>query len=284
MLLQKWTQLDSKGALAFVESRDREERWIGANAVLRTWTRLDPTAAIAWAQTNGKELTPSEAGPTGGAPQGNFALASVISQLARSDIDRALSVAATQTYDSRSRTLDTLASELLSQRGIDAARAALDALPVGAFRDGLSLNLAGKFASADPVGTAQWVLALPAGDTRSRALAEVVSEWAKVDPTAAGNFVAKLPADSETDRSRESYANGVVQKDPAGAMAWANAITDQDRRLRTVESVARSWMRTDEPAAKAWIAQSLLPDEVKARIQSPPGGGFGAGRGRRPRN
>jgi hypothetical protein len=284
MLLQKWTQLDAKGAIAFVESRDRDERWIGTSAVLKAWTRLDPSAAIAWAESSGKELPAPEwegrGGPGGGAAQGNFALSMVVSQLARTDLDRALSVAATQKYDSRSRTLDSLASELVSQRGLAAARAALDALPEGGLRDGLALNLAGRFASADPAGTAQWALALAPGDTRSRALAEVVGEWAKADAVAAGNFLAKLPADPESDRSRESYAQSVVQKDPAGAMAWASAITEEQRRLRAVESVARSWMRADEPAAKAWVAQSPLPDEVKSRIQSPPSGAVGFSRGR----
>lgn len=285
MVLQKWTQLDAKGAIAFVQSRDREERWVGASAVLRTWTRLDAAAAIGWAEQHGKDLPSPEweggrGGPGGGATPSNLALSLVVSQLARTDLDRALSVAATQTYDSRSRTLDNLASELVSQRGLQAARTALDALPEGALRDGLFLNLAGKFAAADPAGTAQWALALPAGETRSRALAEVVGEWAKADATAAGNFLTKLPADPETDRSRESYAQRVVEKDPASAMAWANAITDEQRRLRTVESVARSWMRADEPAAKAWVAQSPLSEEVKTRIQTPPSGGFGFGRGR----
>ena len=290
MLLEKWTQLEAKGAIAYVEGRSREERFIGASAVLRTWTRLDPAAAIAWAEAKGESVNPTDGGPGGpGGPggwsyQGNFALSSVISQLAHSDLDRALTLASTQSFDERSRALDTIASELVTQRGLKEARTALDSLPEGNFRDGLSMQLARRFAAEDAKGTAQWVLTMPEGETRSRALRDVVSEWAKNDPTAAGNFLTSLPATPEGDRSRESYASSVVEKDPAGAMAWANAITDDERRLRALENVARSWMRTDAAAAKAWITQSTLPDEVKTRIQSPPSGGggfgFGASRGR----
>ena len=284
MLLQRWTQFDAKGALEFVGTRSREERFIGTSAVLRTWTKTDPTAAVAWAETSGKDLTLPEqwggrGGSDGGQAQGNFAISFVISQLAHSDIDKALTIASTQTYDSRSRTVDTLASELVNQRGLPAAKAALDAMPAGTLRDGLTLQLTGRLASADASGTAKWALTLPEGETKSRALAEVVKEWVKTDPAAAGTFLTTLPATPEADRSRETYAHGVVEKDPKGAIAWASAITDEERRARTVESVARSWMKTDAAAAKEWVAQSPLSAEVKAKIQAPSQGGFGRGRG-----
>lgn len=284
MLLQRFTQLDAKGALEFVGTRSREERFIGTSAVLRTWTKTDPSAAVAWAETNGKDLTLPEqwggrGGSDGGQAQGNFALSFVISQLAHSDIDKALTIASTQTYDSRSRTVDTLASELVNQRGLPAAKAALDAMPAGTLRDGLALQLTGRLASADASGTAKWALTLPEGDVKSRALAEVVKEWVKTDPAAAGTFLTTLPATPDADRSRETYAHGVVEKDPRGAIAWASAITDEERRARAMESVARSWMKTDAAAAKEWVAQSPLSPEAKAKIQAPSQGGFGRGRG-----
>ena len=286
MILEKWTQLDPKGAITYVNSKGREEKWIGTSTVLRTWTRADAAAAVTWAQSEGKEKEEPQGGPGGpGGPPGfsSSPISIVLSQLAHSDIDRALGVAATETFDRRSRTLDTLAGELVGQRGLDGARAVLDAMGEGSLRDGLTTQLAGKFAEKDPKAATEWASSLPEGDAKTRALAETIGAWAKKDAAAAGAFMAKLPATPEADRSRESYANAVAQKDPQGALAWAAAITDKDRQQRAVENVVRTWVRQDAPAAKEWVAQSSLPDEVKTRIQAPSRGG-NSGRGRGPGN
>jgi hypothetical protein len=282
MILEKWTQLDPKGAITYVNGKGREEKWLGTSTVLRTWTRADASAAVTWAQSEGKAKNEPQEGPGGpGGPPGfsSSPISIVLSQLARSDIDRALSVAATENFDRRSRTLDTLTSELVSQRGLDGARTALDAMGEGSLRDGLTTQLAGRFAEEDPKAATVWASALPEGEAKSRALAETVGAWAKKDAVAAGAFMANLPATPEADRSRESYANAVAQKDPQGALAWAAAITDKDRQQRAVENVARTWVKQDAAAAKEWIAQSNLPAEVKSRIQAPGRGGSGRGRG-----
>ncbi len=294
MILEKWTQLDPKGAIAYVNGKSREEKWLGTSTVLRTWTRTDASAAVTWAQANktkddaeggtGGQGGPGGPGGPGGGPPG-FTLSPVsivISQLAHSDLERALSVAGAETFDRRSRTLDTLANELVSQRGVDGARSVLDGMAAGSLRDGLTTQLAGKLAEKDPKAATEWAHALPEGEAKSRALAETVGEWAKKDPAAAGAFMAKLPATPENDRSRENYATAVAQKDPQGALAWATSITDAGRQQRTVEGVVRAWIKLDANAAKEWVAQSSLPDDVKTRIQSPsrgPGGFTGRGRG-----
>ena len=289
MILEKWTQLDAKGAIGYVNAKGREEKWIGTSAVMQTWTRTDAAGAIAFAQAAAKEKDKDEAqgnqGGPGGGPPGftSSPISIVLSQLARTDLDRALGVAATETFDRRSRTIDTIAGELVSQRGLDGARTALDGMAAGSLRDGLTAQLAGKFAEKDAPSAAAWAFALPEGEAKSRALAETIGEWAKKDAVAAGAFMAKLPATAEADRSRETYATAVAGTDPKGALAWATTITDKDRQQRAVESVVRTWVKQDAPAAKDWIAQSPLPDDVKARMQSPGKGGF-SGRGRGPGN
>ena len=283
MVLEKWTQLDPKGAITFANGKDREEKWIGTSTVLRTWTRADSAAAVAWAQTDGKVKEDDQGGRggPGGGPPGftSSPISIVLTQLAHTDLERALSVAVTETFDRRSRTLDTITSELVTQRGLDGARTALDGMAAGSLRDGITTQLAGKLAEQDPKSATEWAFALPEGDAKSRALAETIGEWAKKDAVAAGAFMANLPATPEADRSRENYATAVAQKDPQGALAWAATITDKDRQQRTVEGVARAWVKLDAPAAKVWIAQSTLPDDVKARIQSPSRGGRGRGPG-----
>ena len=288
MILEKWTQLDPKGAIGFANGKDREEKWIGTSTVLRTWTRTDAGAAIAWAQENSKKADGAEdqqgRGPGGGQPGFTSSPVSIVlSQLAHSDLEKALSVAATETFDRRSRTLDTLANELVGQRGLDGARSAVDGMAAGSLREGLTAQLAGKLAEKDPKSATEWAFTLPEGDVKSRALAETIGGWAKQDAAAAGAFMAKLPATAEADRSRESYATVVAEKDPKGALAWATTITDKDRQQRAVESVVRTWVKQDAPAAKEWIAQSPLPAEVKTKMLSPSRGGY-SGRGRGPGN
>lgn len=99
MILEKWTQLDAKGAVAFVNSKGREEKWIGMSAVMQTWTRTNPAEAIAWAQTTGKEKDESQGGQggLGGGWPSSSPLSMVLSQLARTDLDRAIGLAATET-------------------------------------------------------------------------------------------------------------------------------------------------------------------------------------------
>lgn len=291
MILEKWTQLDPKGAIGYVNAKGREEKWIGTSAVMQTWTRTDAAGAIAFAQAAAKEKEKdkdesqgNQGGPGGSQPGFTSSpISIVISQLARTDLDRALGVAATETFDRRSRTVETIAGELVSQRGLDGARTALDGMAAGSLRDGLTSQLAGKFAEKDAPSAAAWAFALPEGEAKSRALAETIGEWAKKDAVAAGAFMAKLPATAEADRSRETYATAVAGTDPKGALAWATTITDKDRQQRAVESVVRTWAKQDAPAAKEWIAQSPLADDVKARMQSPSRGGFN-GRGRGPGN
>ncbi|MHA3773387.1 hypothetical protein ACXR0O_17780 [Verrucomicrobiota bacterium sgz303538] len=260
MLLQKWSQLDPKGAIAYAESlKGGDDRGMAANVVLRTWARSNPEEAIAYAQANGQSTNPQD---------GNWSLASVVAQLARTDIDRALQVAGTQDMSrARGRMMDSLLSELVTQRGEESARATILALPPGSFRDNLTAQLAGRLADSDGAGTAQWVMnTLPAGDARSRALAEVVNQWAGDDPVAAGNFLSRLPSTPETDPARERYAYDVLRRDPEGALAWANTITAGEQRTRAIENLVRAWMRRDRTAAQNWVASANLPENVRNQL------------------
>lgn len=261
MLLQKWAQLDPKGAVAFADaSGGRDEKWFATSTVLRTWTRTQPHEALAWAEQHGN---------TGGEGEGNFALMAVVSQLAKSDLDRAIQAAGTQELSrARGRMMETLVSELISQRGEDAARASVLDLPPGSFRDNMIAQLAGRLADANAATTVEWVMGMPAGDARNRALAETINQWAEDDPTAAGNYLSRLPASAETDSARERYSWQVVRRDPEGALAWAATISDEQSRARTIENLVRTWARRDEAAAKAWVARSQPSDQLKTQAPS----------------
>ncbi len=261
MLLQKWTQLDPKSAANYAKNaKGFEDRFIATSSVLKTWARSNPEEALAWAQANAPATTANE-GDQGGrwGGEGNLAVNSVITQLAHTNINRALEVASTQPTGRHSRLADSLVSELITQRGLEESRSAVSSLPAGSFRDSATAELAGRLAAKNAPETASWVMSLPQGEGRTRALSEVIDQWAKSDPATAGAYLTQLPATPENDPAKRSFAYNILSKDPEGAMAWAGSISDPDQRTRTVDSLARNWSRQDPKAAQAWATKNRPP-------------------------
>lgn len=272
LLLERYTKLDANAAATYASDpkRNNEERWFGTGTVLKTWTRLDADAAIAWAQANGN---PPADGNNQGRPgaDGNWAVASVVAQLARTDLPRALEVAKTQDVSrSRGRMMDTLLTELLTQRPETAVRGTILAMPAGTFRDGMLVQLARRQVGENPATTAQWVAALPPGDGQNKALAEVIGPWTKADPVAAAKYLTGVPISPSSDPMREQFVNAIAKTNPPDAIAWAATISDQNLRDRMTQIAGRTWMITDAPAATTWLANANLSDEAKARITTPP--------------
>jgi len=270
MLLQKWTTLDARGAATYaLQSSSREERFMAMSNVLRNWTRQDPTAALAWAQTHGT-AAPAEGDSSRDSSDGNFAVAMVVAQLARTDVEQALRIAAGE-GDSRaaSRLGDNLTEELFRQRGAEAARDAILALPESRLREAMLGEYADRTAKTDPPGAARWAAALPEGPGRSRAFAEAIAGWAERDAAAAGNYLNGVPPSTGTDAARERFAREISGKDPVGALSWAGTITGERERQDTTENVVRSWVRRDAENARAWVQQSNFSEETKQRLLTP---------------
>ncbi len=283
MLLQKWTKLDAKSAMAYVQKiEDPRSKFGGMNTVLQTWARSSPQEAVAWAKENGVKATPDFGGGGGGREQGNWAMTSVLSQLAKTDLGQALELAqAEPVSNARGRVIETLVGQLVSQRGEAGARDAALAIADESMRASMIRQLAGRAAESDPAKAIEWVSTLPAGAAKTSALTETVRQWAQKDSTAAAAYVKTLPAGAETDGPRATVARYVVDKDPAGAIAWSNSITDPAARTESLGNVVGSWMRNDAEAAKQWVNQ--LPEETKAQVMAAAaqrgGGGPGGNRG-----
>jgi len=283
LLLQKWAKMDATAAAGYASGLRDFSRMAGLDAVFKTWLQSDAEAAIAWAQKNG--ISSNDAGVGPGGPGGrdggqdNWAMASLLNTLAKTNIDRAMEVAATQAFGrARGQMAETLIAELISQRGDQAAREAVLNISDEQLRAGFARELAQRLASTDPKGAAAWANGLPAGETRERAMAEAIQAWAGKDPVAAGQYLQQLGASPEFDRARQDYAQRVVRDDPEGALAWTQAITDERRRNETTQQVLRSWMRTDAPNAQAWAQANGV--QIAA---GPQGGPPGFGGGGRPR-
>lgn len=296
MLMEKFTQMDPKGAIAYAGEQQGPERFMATASAVRTWTRLDPAAALSWAQTEGANLQmdfggrggPGGGGGEEGQPRENFALMGVVTQLAKTDLDKAISAASTAEMGRMSgRMVETLAAEMIGQRGDDAARKLVDTLPDGSFKNEYIQQLAGRLANKDAAGAAQWALTLPAGDAKRRALGEAVQELASKDVVEAGKFMLTVPAGPDTDSARERLAGAAARTDASGALKWAETISDAERKTRTIMSVTETALRTQPEVGKQILeAASLTPEQktqVAARAASerggrggrPPGGGGG---------
>jgi len=268
MLLQKWTKIDAKAAMAYVQQLgDSRAKFGGMNTVLQTWARSSPQEAVAWAKENGTKNTPDLGGGGGDRPMGNWAMTSVLGQLAKTDLGQAIEIAQTEPVSiARGRVVETLVSQLVSQRGEAAARDAALAIADESMRSAMIRQLAGRAAESDPAKALEWVSTLPAGAAKTSALTETVRQWAQKDTAAAAAYVKALPASAETDGPRATVARYVVDKDPAGAIAWSNSITDPAARTKSLGDVVGSWMRKDAPAAKEWVSQ--LPEETRTQVMA----------------
>lgn len=299
MLMAKYVQLDPKAAMTYSSKLEGGEKFMATSSALRTWTRLSPEDALAWAKTEGANITMDfgRGGPGGGgdqaegAPKDNFALLSVVSQLAKTDLDKALTTASTMELGRfGDRMVDTLAREMVSQRGVDASKAYLDSLPAGAFRDQYLQQLADPLAKKDPAGTAKWLAGMPSSETsdaKRRALGNTVDSWAKTNFAAASTYVNSQPVGADWDSARNEIIN--ANPDPKAAWNQISGISDPERQARAAMQVGPKLVKADPTNGPAIIASSNLPDEVKARASQPQqdrgqgrGGFNGVGGGRPP--
>ena len=283
MLMAKYVQLDPKSAMAYSTKLEGGEKFMATSSALRTWTRLSPEAALAWARTEGANITMDfggrggPGGPGGGpggdqqdAPKDNFALLSVVSQMAKSDLDKALSTASTMEIGRfGDRMVDTLAGEMIAQKGADAARAYADSLPAGAYRDQYVQQTAEKLAGKDPLGTTQWVSKMETGETKRRTLGRVIDTWANSDFAAASAYVSSQPASPDMDSARSEIIQRLSRDDPKQAWSMIPTITDPERQARTAQRVGPQLVKADPANGPAIIAASSLPDEVKQQAAAP---------------
>jgi hypothetical protein len=177
--------------------------------ILNGWVRNAPKDAMAWA----KEL------PEGDAKRS--AQASIVQQLAFSDLEQAKKVFASDlSAEAQTSSASTLAAQW-ANRDVNAARA--------------------------------WAESLPSGGARDNALGSIARAWAQRDMTSAAQWLERFDPGDSRDRMVTQFASVAIQKDPASAVAWVATISDPDLRGAQLEQLAGRWLGTDPVAARAWI-------------------------------
>ena len=155
---------------------------MATGTVLRTWTKTEPEAALAWAKENGLQPQQEGADNNERGNNDNWALASVITQLGKTNLDRAIQEAASgELGRTAGRTADSLLNDAYEQRGADGAKKIADSLPDGQFKTDFIQQLAGRLAREDVAAASEWVMAMAPGEAQSRALPQIL-EPAEVRP------------------------------------------------------------------------------------------------------
>jgi hypothetical protein len=289
MLLQKLTQKDAKGAIAFANEGNGGERWMATGTVLRTWTKTEPEAALAWAKENGVQPNAENEGDRRGGSNDNWALASVVTQLAKTNLDKALQEAMSgELGRTAGRTAEALVGETVDQRGIDAAMKIAEGLPEGEFQNDYIRQVADRLGRADADKGIIWAEKLPTGPLKSQAMGEVLNRLANTDAPKAIAAANALPKGPDYDRARSEVAREVAQKNPNESLHIISGVTQPETQQRLVSGIARDIYRQNQAAGLQYVQQSPLPTESQAalmqQLQQPRrdefrGGGFPGGGG-----
>lgn len=124
-------------------------------------------------------------------------------------------------------------------------------------------QIAGQWASQDPLSAAEWIDSLADPDLHTQAVGDVADRWARIDPVSASEWISDLPAGAARDQAAYRLINRIEREDPEMAAAWAGSIADENTRNNAFSSVFSQWMRMDPAGAQAAIEASPLPDAMK---------------------
>jgi len=308
-ILESWSSTDPAGAAKYYSANPREftmmgiggggrggQQTSGASIIASEWARQDPTAALTWANT----LTTGK----------DQALTSVLSEVAKTDPQKATEMLSSMTLSNKSDAYRTVATQYGASNFAD-AQAWVRTLPADDQAAALASAIGG-LATNDPAGAAKQVALMTAGTAKDSAVTDVVGDLARVDPKAAADLLSQQGSDNNMRDGMRALMPVWVGQDPGAALSYANSlqtgtardsalqsyvmsnnsgapadllhvaetITDEGSRSRAVGMAAARWMSEDPTAATQYINQSTnIPDNMKQRILNG-GGMFGGGRGR----
>ena len=258
MMMTEWAKRDP---LSAVTAAAKMKDWSGkyaASAALQTWVKADPQAAKNWALENGKEANKDD---------GNFYMVSVISGLAKTDLNTAAAWAQEQPRSrARGDMMEKLLDNFTKQRGTSAATEWAAGLEEGAFKDGVTRRLADRLSEKDPTQAATWIAGLPSGEPKVGAMSELMDNWSHKDPNAAATWLKNYQPSPETDEPRQTFAWNIRENDPESALAWAGTISDQKRRDRAMVDLVRDWKKRDQKGAADYMVKNKWPEQTIKKV------------------
>jgi RNA polymerase sigma factor (sigma-70 family) len=162
------------------------------------------------------------------------------------------------------------ASAFIREWGIQdsaGASAFVEKLPVGDDRTIVAMNLLlSTLFAKDREAASSWVLGLAPETKRSQTITLIAEVWSSHDLRAAGEWLNRQGSGPEMDPAVSRFATLAAARDPATAMNWAQTVTDATMRDNSIKTIAQRWLKVDAPAAQTWIANSALPEQMKADL------------------
>jgi hypothetical protein len=239
-LLQRWAELDGRGAFEYVNSMDEGEIKVQAMAVVAAeLVHSDPqflaeqTLAMP-SNRSSRELVQDLA-----------------NSWAQTDAQSALSWA-DQLPDGLGRkdALATICQQLGKQNPQEVSEQ-ISQLPAGDFRNSLISNLAAQWGLSNPTGAVDWANTLPDSE-KALAMSNLVGAWAQHNPTAAGTFAMQLPPGEMQNQAVMSAVVGWANQDPSSAAAWVLQIPDDSLREQGIQEIVGAWTGSDSDGAINW--------------------------------
>ncbi len=264
------------------------------------WAKQDPASAMAWAA--GLKTNSSQA------------MNSVVSEVAKSDPQKAAEMAGSMAAEARGGAYETIAKQW-GARNFSEAQAWANSLPedqrgaaMAAAIEGLaqqSPELAaaeiGKMTDADArrdaiptvvknyaredvKGSMDWLKSIQDDGAKRNSMREVMPIWAAADSAAALEFIKSQTSAEVKNSAAQAYVWSNRTSSPQELISVTEMISDEGDRNWSAGMVAARWMQEDKAAATQYInSNTAFGDNVKERLLSGQGmwgGREGRGRGR----
>lgn len=269
------SQVDAARAL-----RNPTQRALEFGRSLQAWIARDPNAALAYI----RELPPGSDYTQG--------LLMVLSEIGRTDPDRALALAAELVKTREQRALYSSLFAQLAEADPASAASRLASVPVGESRDYALRALADGWAHSDLPAALAWAQKLPSterapameavlaalvstdpmraielaqdsltGAAFDRTLLAALQTLTRTDPKAAANFIGKLAPGEVQTQASYAVVRALAAETPAGALAWVRTLPAGELQGQLLNNVLDLWAAKNPTAAGQYILQMTAGPE-----------------------
>jgi hypothetical protein len=294
LILARWSQVDPSAMMAFAESHAGDTCATLPAMAWKAWGATRPEAAFAAAKSQPEPLRkamlqgvaavdPAKAAHFAlGLPNAQFAIGTVIRDLARHDPDAALALLPSAVYDGAREPIHRAVVEQLAQSDPDQALALvrqagriwddreaetfaaiarhhpekacelIEAIPSSRSKALSSVSVAKTIAADDQEAALEWTRTSLKGPVRDAALVEIASVTGGSDPVAGLALLAEVGW-------RETGDLYLTQERQRADMFGVAATSDVATRL------LRQWAATDPDGARTWL-EAHAPATLQAAI------------------
>lgn len=282
IIYSRYAELDPLAAVAHVESRGADARFLGT--VFAAWAKIDIDAAIE--RADALEYPARR--------HAGIAILSVSEDLGASrrheiahrfSADHVLTQArqASQAeFDPEGAWLDAVAMTpgeartqaawraLQSWIGVDPATAlqAVVNFPEPRVRDQWRKDLVRRWAKADVQAALDWALALPASGQRSGLIAQAAKELAQVSPLEALEIAADLEPHMRRQINTAAF-QAWGRDDPSGALAALEVHGDEQSINSMRRGLVAAWAGVDPQAAFDWVVSNPRSPDYSWLVETP---------------